>query len=85
MTSIKDVSDLRVYKLSLEILNKIYFFAYKIPHLKLRTQLINSSEAIAPLIAEGFAKRRNRNTGYWITDLLVWLTSSWGLPKIWAE
>jgi four helix bundle protein len=42
------------------MLDKIYFVAYKIPHLKLRTQLINSSEAIAPLLAEGFAKRRNR-------------------------
>lgn len=59
MASIKDVSDLRVYKLSLSYLDRIYEIAYIIPHLKLRTQLINSSEAIAPLITEGFAKRRN--------------------------
>lgn len=40
-------------------MEKIYEAAYRIPHVKLRTQLINSAEAIAPLIAEGFAKKRN--------------------------
>lgn len=40
-------------------LEKIYEIAYKIPHLKMRTQLINSSEAISPLIGEGFSKKRN--------------------------
>lgn len=57
--SIKKVQDLRVYKISLELLDKLYGLAYKVPHLKLRIQLTNSGEAIAPLIAEGFAKRRN--------------------------
>lgn len=59
MNQIKDVSDLRVYQQSLELLDKIYEVAYKIPHLKMRTQLTNSAEAIAPLLAEGFAKKRN--------------------------
>lgn len=59
MSEIKSVEDLRVYKESLEILDKLYKVAYKIPHIKLRTQMINSSEAIPALIAEGFAKKRN--------------------------
>lgn len=59
MSTIKNVSDLRVYQLSLQLLDKVYEVAYKIPHLKLRTQIINSAEAIPPLIAEGFAKKRN--------------------------
>lgn len=59
MASISNVANLRVYQLSLSNLDKIYSVAYSIPHLKLRTQLINSSEAIPALIAEGFAKRRN--------------------------
>lgn len=59
MNDIKTYKDLRVYQLSMEYLDKIYTIAYKIPHIKLRTQLINSSEAIPPLIAEGFSKKRN--------------------------
>lgn len=59
MSSIKNVSDLRVYQLSLQLLEEVYEIAYKIPHLKLRTQFINSAEASPPLIAEGFAKKRN--------------------------
>ncbi|MBI2327896.1 four helix bundle protein [Candidatus Curtissbacteria bacterium] len=59
MGAIKNVADLRVYQLSLELLDKVYEVAYKTPHIKLRTQLINSAESIAPLIAEGFAKKRN--------------------------
>lgn len=59
MSSIKDVTDLKVYRLSLEFLDRLYDLAYRVPHLKLRTQLTNSGEAIPPLITEGFAKRRN--------------------------
>jgi len=44
----------------IELLDPLYEVEYKIPHLKLRTQLINSGEAISPLFAEGFAKRRNQ-------------------------
>lgn len=61
---IKDVTDLRVYQLSLKHLDDLYDIAYSIPHKKLRTQLINSSEAIAPLIAEGFAKKRNHQEAW---------------------
>ncbi|MBI3290132.1 four helix bundle protein [Candidatus Microgenomates bacterium] len=59
MSDIKRFEDLRVYKVSLVLLERIYIVAYKIPHLKLRTQLIKSAEAIAPLIAEGFTRKRN--------------------------
>lgn len=59
MSLIKDVKDLRVYQIALKLLDELYSLAYLIPHLKLRTQLINSGEAIAPLIGEGFSKRRN--------------------------
>lgn len=57
---VKDVTDLEVYKSSLSLLERVYTVAYSLPHLKLRTQLINSAEAIAPLLAEGFAKRKNQ-------------------------
>lgn len=53
---IKKASDLRVYKLALEYLEDIYDIAYAVPHLKLRTQLTKSGEAIAPLVVEGFAR-----------------------------
>lgn len=59
MPPVKKYSDLRVYKLSLKLLDELYDIAYAIPHLKHRTQLINSGEAIPPLIAEGFARQRN--------------------------
>ena len=59
MDEIKTYKDLRVFQLSMEYLDRLYVIAYKIPHLKLRTQIINSSEAIPPLIAEGFSKKRN--------------------------
>ena len=57
--NIKSYEDLNVYKKSLELLDNIYDIAYKVPHQKMRTQIIRSAEAIAPLIAEGFAKKRN--------------------------
>lgn len=59
MAQIKKVSDLRVYKLSLSLLDQLYEVAYSIPHIKFRTQLVNSGEAIPPLIGEGFARQRN--------------------------
>lgn len=56
---IKDVSDLRVYKRALNLLRPIYRLASLIPdsHRKLRFQLIESCESIAPLIAEGYGKK----------------------------
>ena len=59
MRSIKSFKDLLVYQDSLKLLKRLYVVAYKIPHIKLRTQLTNSGEAIPPLIAEGYAKQRN--------------------------
>lgn len=61
MTAIRDVTDLQVYQRALGLLNSIYHLAALIPesHRKLRRQLIEAAEAIAPLIAEGFAKKRN--------------------------
>src|SRR3972149_4207682 len=59
MTAIETYKDLRVYQSSMKLLDKLYDIAYKIPHIKLRTQLIKSGEAVPPLIAEGFAKQRN--------------------------
>lgn len=57
--SIKRASDLRVYQISIELLDHLYEIAYLIPHLNLRMQLIKSGEAIAPLISEGFSRQRN--------------------------
>ena len=59
MAGIKRVEDLVVYRNSLSYLKDIYTISYSIPHLKHRTQINNSTEAIPPLIAEGFAKQRN--------------------------
>ena len=61
MTAIRDVTDLQVYQRALGLLKNIYHLASLIPesHRKLRRQLIEAAEAIAPLIAEGFAKKRN--------------------------
>ena len=57
--AIYDVTDLKVYNRSLNILKNVYILASQIPdsHQRLKTQIINSSESIPPLIAEGFAKR----------------------------
>lgn len=57
---IKDVTDLQVYQRALGLLKPIYRLASLIPesHRKLRRQLVEAAEAIAPLIAEGFAKKR---------------------------
>lgn len=58
---IKDVTDLQVYNLSLELLEKAYRVANLLPpdHKKLRYQLIEAAEKIAPQIAEGFGKKKS--------------------------
>lgn len=58
---IRDVTDLVVYKNSLRLLRPVYRLAGLIPeqHRKLRGQIIESTESIPPLIAEGFAKKRS--------------------------
>lgn len=59
--AIIDVTDLRIYKESLDALRYVYKLANLIPerHQRLRSQLIIAAESIPPLIAEGFAKRRS--------------------------
>lgn len=56
---IRDVTDLRVYKDALNNLPLVYKLAGQIPdsHRKLRTQIIECGEGIAPQIAEGFGKK----------------------------
>lgn len=57
--TIKSVNDLRVYRLSLELLDPLYGVIYTIPHITIRMQLTKSGEAIPPLIGEGFSRKRN--------------------------
>ena len=61
MSAVYDVTDLRVYQRTLNLYPSIIRLANLLPdrYHKQRTQLINSGGAIAPLIAEGWAKRRN--------------------------
>lgn len=61
MTSIKDVSEIRAYQHALTLYPDVIYLVSLIPesYRKQRDQLLNSSVAIAPLIAEGFAKKRN--------------------------
>lgn len=58
---IRDVTDLKVYANALNNLPLVYDLASQIPesHRKLRLQLIETAEAIAALIAEGFGKKRS--------------------------
>lgn len=58
---IKDVTDLDVYNLSLELLEPAYKVANLLPqqHRKLRYQLTETAEKMAPQIAEGFGKKRS--------------------------
>lgn len=57
---IKDVTDLEIYNLALELLNPVYKLANLIPpdHKRLKYQLIDAAEKIAPIIAEGFGKKK---------------------------
>lgn len=59
--AIYDVTDLEVYRRSLEALKFVYKLAYQLPpsHFKLKTQIIESAESIPALIAEGFAKKES--------------------------
>lgn len=58
---IKDVTDLEVYNLALELLEPIYKITRLLPslHRKLRSQTNEAAEKIAPQIAEGFAKKKS--------------------------
>lgn len=58
---IKDVTDLEVYQLALELLEPIYQTTNLLPpiHKRLRYQANEAAEKIAPQIAEGFGKKRS--------------------------
>lgn len=58
---IKDVTDLDVYNSSLNLLEPLYTLANLIPqnHRRLRYQVVEAAEKIAPQIAEGFGKKKS--------------------------
>ena len=58
---IRDVTDLEVYRLSLEFLEPLYQLANLIPqnHRRLKYQVVEAAEKIAPQIAEGFGKKKS--------------------------
>lgn len=58
---IRDVTDLEVYNLSLNLLDRVYALARQIPpdHKRLKFQFTEAAEKIAPQIAEGFGKKRS--------------------------
>lgn len=59
--AIKDVTDLEVYRISLELLEPLYELTSLIPlnHRRLKYQLNDAAEKIAPQIAEGFGKKKS--------------------------
>ena len=58
---IKDVTDLKVYNLSLDLLEGLYKLANLLPprHRRLKYQATEAGEKIAPIIAEGFGKKKS--------------------------
>lgn len=56
---IKDVTDLEVYQLSLELLPEVYELTKKLPQSEydLTLQTKRAAKSVPPNIAEGFAKR----------------------------
>ncbi len=58
---IKDVTDLEVYQLSLNLLEPLYKLTNLIPqdHRKIKYQANEAGEKIAPQIAEGFGKKKS--------------------------
>ncbi|MCL5439156.1 MAG: four helix bundle protein [Patescibacteria group bacterium] len=58
---IKDVTDLEVYNLSLDLLEPLYRITNLLPltHRRLKFQANEAGEKIAPQIAEGFGKKRS--------------------------
>lgn len=58
---IKDVTDLQVYTLALNLLEPIYKITNLLPlvYRRIKYQTNGAAETIAPLIAEGFAKKKS--------------------------
>jgi len=59
--TIKEVTDLEVYRTSLDLLDPLYELANLLPpiHRRLKYQVIEAAEKIAPQIAEGFGKKKS--------------------------
>jgi four helix bundle protein len=57
---IRDVTDLEVYKMALELLEPLYRLTNLLPpdHRKIKYQANEAGEKIAPQIAEGFGKKK---------------------------
>ncbi len=58
---IRDVTDLDVYNLSLELLEPLYRLTSLLPsdHRRIKYQANEAGEKIAPIIAEGFGKKQS--------------------------
>ncbi len=58
---IKDVTDLKVYELALNLLEPLYQLANLLPqnHRRLKYQVTEAGEKIPPQIAEGFGKKKS--------------------------
>lgn len=58
---IRDVTDLEVYNLALELLEPLYRITVLVPpdHRKIKYQANEAGEKIPPQIAEGFGKKRS--------------------------
>jgi four helix bundle protein len=59
--AIKDVTDLEVYQLALDLLHPLYLVTNSLPtlHRKIRYQANEAAEKIPPQIAEGFGKKKS--------------------------
>ena len=59
--AIKDVTDLEVYQLALDMLEPLYKLTNLLPpiHRRIKYQANEAGEKIAPQIAEGFGKKRS--------------------------
>jgi len=56
---IQDVTDLRIYQLALTLLKPLSELTKQIPDRELRFQLMDLGKAIAPMITEGYAKKKS--------------------------
>lgn len=57
-----DINELKIYTDAIILLQPVYRLANLLPHneLDLRSQILRAAKAIAPMIAEGFAKKRSQ-------------------------
>jgi four helix bundle protein len=56
---IRDVTDLRIYEISLKLLKPLSELAKKVPDRELRFQIMDAGKGVAAMIAEGFAKKKS--------------------------